>query len=127
MPASFGRDGELYQVNLAYKFSLSQAREEIHGAKHLELDLEVKLAGLRSHATGMPIRLDIDDDLMEKLASMVIKVELPEDMQAKLDATAKQKGVTIRNTLDKAIAEMQKMQKAGMDYPEELKKKLIKW
>lgn len=52
-------------------------------------------------------------------------MEFPEDFTAKHEEDLKHKGMQVRDSLSKAIQEMEKLKKMGKKYPKEIEDKLM--
>ena len=117
-------DGQnLYEVQLDYRIDLSSVRKEIIGAEQLTLQLEIDAKKIHSKADGT--EFVIIEGAQEKLTSSPIIVELPEDLKAKKESSLKEKGKQVKDSLYKAIKEMERIKKAGKKYPKELEDKLM--
>lgn len=114
---------QVYEVKLDYLIDLSTVRKQIAGAEILHFWLEVNTDALHTKASGSAFT--ILPDTQHKLDNTPILIEFPEDFTAKHEEDLKQKGKQVRDSLFKAIDEMDKLKKMGKKYPKEVEDKLM--
>ena len=114
---------DLYEIQIDFTIDLSNLRKQIIGAEQLELRMEVETSGLK--ALESKAAFGITPDALEKLKEMSVTVEMPGDVAAVFEIHAKERGSAIKDSLQEAIIQMQRLEDEGHEIPERITKELI--
>ena len=114
---------DLYEIQIDFTIDLSNLRKQIIGAEQLELRMEVEISGLK--ALESKAAFGITPDALEKLKEMSVTVEMPGDVAAVFEIHAKERGSAIKDSLQEAIIQMQRLEDEGHEIPERITKELI--